>query len=211
MEKHVNVGMSGPKVLNSDLTIQASYRAFPTLASMMSRALALDRLKLIAGTGSSGLRPGYVGPGREVDIISGCFWIVRRKALEDVGPMDEAFFMYAEDKDWCLRFWRAGWKVVYLPEAEAIHFGGRSSGREPVRFYVEMHRANLRYWAKHYGWLSNVMAVVIMFLHQVVRIAACLVAFPFVSRGRSRVREVIRRSVACARFLLGGEWHLNAK
>ncbi len=66
------------------------------------------------------------------------FWFVRRKAMDEVGLLDEDFFFYGEDIDWCRRFRDAGWEVVFYPEAETIHFGGASSGNAPVRFYLEM-------------------------------------------------------------------------
>jgi len=58
---------------------------------------------------------------RQVDILSGCFWLVRRGALENVGLLDERFFIYGEDIDWCKRFWTKGWKIVFVPSAQAIH------------------------------------------------------------------------------------------
>ena len=91
---------------------------------------------------------------RRVDALSGCFWLVRREAVSHVGLLDERFFMYSEDLDWCRRFDQANWEVVFCPEAEAIHYGGASSSNAPTRFLIEMQRANLKYWRKHHGKLS---------------------------------------------------------
>src|ERR1019366_8124778 len=87
-----------------------------------------------------------------VDVLVGCFWMIRREALEDVGLLDEDFFMYGEDLDWCLRCWKTGWKVVFFPGGEAIHHRGCSSATQPVRCAVAQQRSVLRYWSKHHGF-----------------------------------------------------------
>ena len=88
---------------------------------------------------------------RPVDVINGCFWVLRKSALEQVGLLDERFFFYGEDVDWCRRFNLGGWRVVFFPEAEALHYGGASSANAPVKFAVEMQRANYQYWTKHHS------------------------------------------------------------
>jgi GT2 family glycosyltransferase len=91
------------------------------------------------------------GSRAEVEVLSGCFWLARRKAVEEVGGLDERFFFYAEDMDWCRRFKDAGWKVVFVPEATATHFGGGSSANVPLRYSIEMLRGGLLYWKKYHG------------------------------------------------------------
>ena len=76
--------------------------------------------------------------------------MVRREAFDEVGPLDEDFFFYGEDTDWCKRFHDAGWKVVYFADAEAIHFGGGSTKAYPVKYYLTMEQADLQYWRKHH-------------------------------------------------------------
>lgn len=210
LECHQNIGLVGPKILNPDLSLQFSYRPFPGLANALCRALAVDKVPIVSQQLRSGLRETRIGAGQEADILSGCLWVVRRTALADVGMLDEAFFIYAEDKDWCRRFWTAGWSIVYLPEAEAIHYGGASSSSEPVKFYVEMHRANLQYWRKHHGWLSWISIRVIMLLHQCTRIVAGIVVVLFFRSRRESIFLTIKRCRACARFLLGDTSQFNA-
>lgn len=204
MDEQPGVGIAGPAVLNSDSSLQTSVRPFPTFKAMMSRALGLDKIRIELAKSDSGLR-SPIGLGYEADIVSGCFWVIRRAALVTVGLLDPEFFMYAEDKDWCVRFWKKGWTVAYVPVAEAIHYGGASSSNQPVRFYIELHKANLRYWRKHHGWLGSIIARSIMLLHQLVRILTGMLRFAF-SRchQRKHTRLVLRRSGACARFLVLG-------
>jgi len=210
LEFYRNIGLLGPRILNPDLSLQPSFRPFPGLANALCRALAVDKMPIVSQQLTSGLRTTQIGAGQEADILSGCFWVVRRTALADVGLLDEDFFIYAEDKDWCRRFWTAGWNIVYLPEAEAIHHGGASSSREPVQFYVEMHRANLQYWRKHHGWLSWISIRLIMLLHQCARIVAGTVLSFVVRSRRETILLTVKRCRACARFLLGDVSQFNA-
>ena len=76
--------------------------------------------------------------------------MVRREAVAHVGPLDEGFFFYGEDTDWARRIHDAGWDCVYHPEAQAIHFGGGSTAAYPVKYYLAMEKADLRYWGKHH-------------------------------------------------------------
>lgn len=152
METQPDAAMVGPKVLGGDGKIQFTCAVVPTFWNLFCRALALDRM-LGRWPWFSGLEMRHWDYERagEVGVLSGCFWLVRRAAVEQVGGLDERFFFYAEDVDWCKRFRDAGWKVVYCPTASVTHFGGGSSANAPVRYSIEMLRANLRYWEKHHG------------------------------------------------------------
>ena len=111
-EENPSVGMVGPRVIGGDGRLQRSCRGFPGLRNMFCRALALDtlfpRVKAFCGyTLSHWPHETHT----EVDILSGCFWLVRREAVAiRVGLLDESFFMYGEDMDWCRRFWSCEWK-----------------------------------------------------------------------------------------------------
>jgi GT2 family glycosyltransferase len=74
--------------------------------------------------------------------------LVRREAVDEVGPLDDAFFLFSEETDWCWRFGQAGWKVVFYPGAECVHVGGASHGG---RLFRENLRGHLRFLAKHRG------------------------------------------------------------
>jgi GT2 family glycosyltransferase len=88
----------------------------------------------------------------EVDSLCGAAMVVRREVLDRVGLMDETYFMYGDDIDWCYRIKHAGWKVYYLPEAEVIHYGGRGgSRRQSYRNILEFHRAMAVFYGKHYS------------------------------------------------------------
>ena len=173
MDANPDVGVLGPKVLNADLTIQPSCRKFPSLRSWFFRALALDTaFPRSHWFGDHFMTNWSYGEVRDVDILSGCFWLIRRRAHEAVGGLDTRFFMYAEDMDLCLRHRQAGWRVTFFPAAEIIHYGGASSGTAPVRFWIEQQRANLQYWKKHHGFASTVALYLILVIHHLVRVPA---------------------------------------
>jgi GT2 family glycosyltransferase len=202
MEANPGVGLVAPKILNSDLTLQPSCRTFPSLRGSLYRALALDTLfprsRHFAAHPMTWWNYDDV---REVDVLSGCFWVVRRIALEQVGGLDTRFFMYGEDIDFCRRFHVANWKVVFNPQAKAIHYGGASSANAPAKFAVEKQRADLQYFLKHDGRLKTIAQAFLAVLNHCLR---CLshgllwILFP----GRRRtLSEKILKSAACASWL----------
>lgn len=204
-EAHPRVGLAGPRVIGGDGKLQRSCRGFPSLWNMFCRAIALDSLfpKIKPFTGYS-LSYWDQDTPRAVDMLSGCFWLARKEALDTVGLLDEAFFMYGEDMDWCRRFWRADWIVQFVPSAEAIHYGGGSSANAPVRFYIERQRADLQYWRKHHSRLSVLGFFLISCLHLLIRMAGYGLAW----LGRRNSRETssykIKRSIACLRWMFTG-------
>jgi GT2 family glycosyltransferase len=202
-EENPTVGMVGPRVIGADGKLQRSCMGFPSVWNMLCRALALDTLfpRIKAFTGYK----LYHWPQeslKSVDILMGCFWLVRREALTQVGLLDEEFFMYAEDWDWCKRFWAKGWQIFFVPAAEAIHYGGASSSNAPVRFYLEMKRANLQYWKKHHSWFAVVSYFAIMCVQELLRSAAYSIAGLIKGSTREVFHFKMRRSLICLKWLI---------
>jgi GT2 family glycosyltransferase len=202
-EAQPNVGMAGPRVIGGDGKLQRSCRGFPNVWNMFCRALALDSM-FPRNKAFNGYKLYHWAQDtlRPVDILTGCFWLVRREALNQVGLLDEEFFMYGEDMDWCKRFWAQGWQVFFVPSAEAVHYGGASSSNAPVRFYVEMHRANLQYWKKHHSCFSVAGYFVVTCMHELLRAAGYCIA-GFIKRPpRDSYQFKLRRSLACLKWLI---------
>jgi GT2 family glycosyltransferase len=202
-EEHPDVGMVGPRVIGGDGKLQRSCRGFPTVWNMFCRALALDTIfpGTRAFTGYS-LRYWPQDTCRAVDILSGCFWLVRCQALGEVGLLDESFFMYGEDIDWCKRFWKRGWKLAFVPSAEAIHYGGASSANSPVRFYIERHRADLQYWQKHHSGPGIWTYFLLTCLHLFLRLAGYFMAFLLRPSERKTYQYKVKRSLAALKWML---------
>ena len=204
-EGHHEVGMAGPRVIGGDGKLQRSCRGFPGLWNMFCRALALDTLfpqnKMFTGYSLSHWPHDALRP---VDVLTGCFWLVRREALARVGLLDESFFMYGEDLDWCKRFWSNGWKVMYVPSAEAIHYGCASSSNAPLRFFIERQRADLQYWRKHHSRPAVACFFLISCLHLVLRAFGYTLALGFNRRQRQTYRHKMGRSIACLKWMFTG-------
>jgi hypothetical protein len=150
MESHPEIGVLAPKTFFGDMQIQKNCREFPTLRNLFCQEFFLNTLfpTVAFFRGRDMVRCDY-DTVMEIEALSGCFLMVRREVIAQVGPLDEQFFFYSEDVDWCKRIHDAGWKLIHYPEAEAIHFAYGSSSNAPLRFQVEMLKANWQYWRKH--------------------------------------------------------------
>lgn len=211
MEQTPSVGMAGPRTLNSDLTLQSNCRTFPALHDVFTRTFALDKLLPHARFLNREITSFCPeNSASMVDVITGIFWMIRREALNQVGLLDEQFFFYGEDTDWCRRFWKASWKIAYFPKAEVIHFGGASSSNAPVRFYVELQKANFQYWKKHHSKPELFCFLLLSVIHQTMRIIGESAIYMVQPADRRRVREKIERSVSAIRWLLGKEISTNS-
>jgi len=203
MDENSNIGMAGPRILNPDHTCQVSCRHFPTLWNNLCQALGLNYLFPKSAFFSDWLMNYWPHDSiRSVDALSGCFLMVRREAMNEVGLLDEDFFIYGEDIDWCRRFHQAGWDVVFFPNAKAIHVGAASSANAPIKFYIEMQKADLQYWRKHHGRVGQVIYSMIIILRQALRIIHG--AFQYIIHPSQRKTNSfkLKRSLACIRWVL---------
>jgi len=153
LDHHPGAAAVGPRLLNSDGSLQLSCRRFPRPMAALLRNTLLGRL--IGGrdrfTREYLMANWDHATTREVEWISGAAMAIRREAWGKVGGFDEGFFMYAEDMDWCLRAHQAGYTIHYLPEAVITHRIGRSSDQRPLAMVVEFHRSMVRFYRKHYA------------------------------------------------------------
>jgi hypothetical protein len=152
MDAHPAAAAAGPRLLNSDGTLQLSCRRFPRALAGVFRNTFLGRLFPGNRYAAHYLMTDWNhAEPREVDWVSGAAMCVRREAWDQIGGFDERFFMYAEDMDWCLRAREAGWQIHYVPDAAIIHRVGRSSDQRPAAMVVQFHRSMARFYCKHYA------------------------------------------------------------
>jgi N-acetylglucosaminyl-diphospho-decaprenol L-rhamnosyltransferase len=141
-----------PRLLNPDGTLQPSVRGFPTPWRLATEYLFLRKLaprsRLLNAFYGGGFRHDEV---REVEFAKAAAFLIRREAFEEVGPFDEAFFLFSEETDWSYRARKAGWRTLFFPEAEAVHVGGASWRRESAALFREQVRGHLRFLVKHRG------------------------------------------------------------
>lgn len=151
-EEEPGVGVIGPQLLNADGSIQLSCRSFPSYSTaFFNRYSLLTKVFPKNRYSRSYLHTDWDHQAiREVDWVSGACLLHRRSLLDDVGELDELFFMYIEDIDFCLRACRAGWKVHYHPSLRVLHHIAGSSRQVPFSMIVELHKSIWRYYAKHF-------------------------------------------------------------
>jgi GT2 family glycosyltransferase len=153
-DRHPDVAVVGCQVMESETALQRTCFRFPSPWHTFLYATGLARLRprsRLAG------REWYGdwdrATARDVDVVSGMFMLVRRSAIDEVGPMDESYFVYAEETDWCYRFRRAGWRCAFAPVGRILHVhgGGQSTGQVSVRMTVQLQRSLLIFHRKHLG------------------------------------------------------------
>ncbi len=177
------IGMVGGFLCNPDGSEQAGgRRVFPTPRRAFMRAFGLSRLSaLFPSLLSDFLLHKEPLPGTPivVEAISGACMLVKREAIESVGLWDEDYFLHCEDLDWCMRFHQAGWRVLFVPDAQVMHVFGGCSRQRP--YFVEWHKhlGILRFYRKFFRrkypaalWVSVVIGVWFRFSLMVLRHAA---------------------------------------
>jgi len=154
-------GVIGCRVMESPVTVQRTCFAYPSPWNLFLTESGLSRLfpkSRIFGRPQIGWWDR--DSEREVDVVSGMFMLVRREAMEQVGMMDEDYFVYAEEADWCFRFSRAGWRCLFAPVASILHLegGGKSTAQIKARMYVQLHKSLLIFNRKNLGWRAGLMS-----------------------------------------------------
>jgi GT2 family glycosyltransferase len=147
METHSEVGASGGQLLNGDGSKQNSVANFPSLATELLNKSLLRWMfpKRFPGKEKNSSEP------IEVDSVIGACMIVRREAMRQVGLLDDSYFLFLEETDWCYRMKKAGWKVYHLPQAEIYHFQGKSAQKDRRRAKLEYYRSRYLFFKKHRG------------------------------------------------------------
>jgi GT2 family glycosyltransferase len=153
MDKHPECGMAGCKVLNPDGTLQlACRRNIPGLADAFFKLSGLSRLfprsRRMARYNLTYLPADRVAI---VDAVSGSFLMTRRAVMDKIGLLDERFFMYGEDLDWCWRSVRAGYQNYYVPDTSIVHYHGGSSKKRPLRSAYHFYEAMYLFYDKHFA------------------------------------------------------------
>lgn len=147
---HPDVGAVGPMLLNPDGSVQSSRRRFPTPATGFFESTWLE------GVAPGVLRRYYAldlpdDTTADVDWLTGACIMVPRAVYEQIGGLDEGYYMYSEELDWCRRIRTAGWRVVYHPAARVTHHVGKSSEQAVTARHINFQRAKLRYYRKYHG------------------------------------------------------------
>ena len=148
LKENKSAGMVVPQLLNPDGQVQMSVMRFPNLLMPLYRRTPLGKTSF----GQKKLdwylmRDWDHQSVAEIDWALGACMMVRQEALVEVGLMDERYFLYVEDTDWCRRFWQAGWKIYYLPQAKMIHYHARESAG---KIFSKLNLVHLLSWSKYF-------------------------------------------------------------
>jgi N-acetylglucosaminyl-diphospho-decaprenol L-rhamnosyltransferase len=164
MEDNRGAGAAGARLLNPDGTLQDSCSPLPTLLREGMHLFHLDyhQRREMQSWGTEQARP--------VDVLLGACLLVRREALEQVGPMDEGYFMYSEEVDYCRRLQDAGWTLHWVPQAEIVHYGGQSTRQVATEMFLRLYAAKLRYFRKHDGRRAGQLYKLILFAAALFRL-----------------------------------------
>lgn len=152
MRNNPEAGMVGPKLVSPDGALQINGQKFPTFFREVMGLLRIHRL--IPSVGKAGWGREDFDVNSEVDALAGACMLVRREIVETVGKLDDKFFMYYEDVDWCYRIKKAGWKIFYLGEAEIVHAWAESAKKQGiVKSNGILYKSQYHYFRKHHGLL----------------------------------------------------------
>lgn len=185
MDERPELGMASVVQRGDDGELQPSIRRFPSPLRSLGESLFAAHWPAMRTLQELETRPGRYRREHPVDWLVGAFLIARREAVRVVGPLDERFFLYSEETDWCYRFWRAGWPVAHLPQMTVTHHcGGRSHGD----LIAQLSHSRLLFAEKHYRPARTLGIRAALALGHAIRIAVFGVAAPFGAARRQRAR-----------------------
>ena len=160
LEQHPEVGIAGSRLEDRDGTAQHSAFRFHTFWSELDQGLALGLVTTLLSRWV--VAPPIVATAGPTDWVSGAGLMVRRAVFEAVGLLDEGYFMYFEEVDFCRRAQQAGWPCWYVPQSRIVHLVGQSSGvqdpHRPVKRLPQYwFESRQRFFLKHYGWVYTAL------------------------------------------------------
>ena len=169
-ERQPRAALAGPKLLNPDGTLQRSARGFPTPWRLATEFFFLRKL----APRSRAVNAFYAAnwdhaEAREVEWVNGAAMLARRAAIDEVGGIDEGFFMFNEESDWQYRMRQAGWEVWFFPGAEVVHVGGDATRRDWGRMFTTQVRSHVRFVRKHQGPRAAAAARALLLVSLVLR------------------------------------------
>lgn len=163
LDAHQDVGAMGCRILNPDLTMQRTCSMWPRLLDLLFMTSGAWKLPYPKFLGRYQITHWARDTEQEVEVISGCYLMLRRSVLEQVGPFDEAFFFFGEETDWCRRMRDSGWRLMFAPVGEIVHYGSASARKLNHRRDLMLTDATIRLHRKHGGVLQASVAWAILF------------------------------------------------
>jgi GT2 family glycosyltransferase len=190
LDKHPEAGAAGARILNPDGSLQISSHPRPTLSRELWRLFHLDNLSPYA---EYPLTKWETNQALEVDLLMGACLLLRKEVLDQVGFLDEDYFMYSEEIDLCYRIQRAGWRLFWVPQADVVHFGGQSTQQAPTEMFLNLYHGKIKYFRKHNGWSAAQIYKLILMIAALSRLVLSpIVLFEHSSRRQKHLTLVDR-------------------
>lgn len=191
MDDNESVGLLGPKLLNADLSHQTSISAFPTFKREVYHMYKLKNVlkvpfiksffvKFSDKFGSKDVQQYMknfqpIDKPQEVQVLVGAALLIRRKVIENIGMLDERYFMYYEEIDFCYKASQNGWSRVYFPYGEIIHLIGQSSEKISQITFYERYRSMILYFRKNHGKFKEIQVRINLIIALLFRVIALLI------------------------------------
>lgn len=176
-DKHPEAAVVGCKVLSADKTLRRTCFMYPSILNMFLAATYLYKIfpknKFL---GRERMSWWDFNDVREVETVSGCFSLVQKKAIDQVGLMDERYFVYGDDPDWCYRFKKNGWKIMFTPGGQIIHYGGQNTKQMSEKFLLQLCGSKLIFMRMHRNKLELSLACVLTAAFFLLRVPYWLAA-----------------------------------
>ena len=167
MDTHPQAGAVGARILNPDGSLQTSSFPAPTLFREFWRLFHLD---VIRPYGSYDMADWSLDQPRKVDTLLGACLLLRRKALDQIGLLDENYFIFSEEVDLCYRLQKANWPLYWLPQAQIVHYGGQSTQQVAAEMFMYLYKSKVIFIRKHYGWLASYVYKLILLVTALARL-----------------------------------------
>lgn len=192
LDAHPQAGAMGCQVLNTDYTIQRTCSGYPSLSRLLVMTLGLDKIPWLSFLDTYLMRAWGREDEREVEVISGCYLMIRREVLDGVGPLDERFFFFGEETDWCRRIKKPGWLLLFAPVGAIVHHGGGSVKKLNYKRDVMLTAATVRLHRKHGGLAAATAAYLILLLFNLSRGVAWAAATTVKPSATARAKHFIQ-------------------
>jgi len=197
MEENSEVGMMGCRVLNEDGSVQMTCSRFPSFMNLFLQTMGLNRLDRPRWLQRYQMLDWDRSDEREVEVISGCYLMTRRETVNQIGMLDEAFFLYGEETDWCRRCAEGGWKLVFAPVGCITHLGSGSISKLNYRRDLMLTEGTVRLHRKHSGYLAATAVWLLLLLFNFSRsvywsLRALPDSRPYTAERAGHFRRVVR-------------------
>ena len=167
METNLQAGVAGARILNPDQTLQISCYPAPNLSREFWRLFYMDKLRPY---GSYRMADWPIDQPRGVDVLLGACLFIRREALDQVGLLDENYFIYSEEVDLCYRFQQRGWLLYWVPQSQIIHYGGQSTQQVAAAMFLRLYQGKIIFIRKHHGELAGQLYKLILLFTALCRL-----------------------------------------